>query len=732
MKRIYVFMLAAMLLVTMKGFGQNYYSVQNYGFAFQFSQTPTVIMAAPQTSDVLSSWISLPFSFSFYGKTYSGFYASDNGYITFDDKATKSFPSNKSLPSGSAPNLSISAFWDDFTLNQNVESTYPSAIYGWSDNTGGKNKYVIEWTRVVPNGGVNSDDVYFMLVLNQDGTFDVYNYYKNTNASHSYSGTVGTQSDSTLGYSLTGSPNLDYTTGKYYHFAYGHQSNVDVATISTSLTTPVASATSNTLTGSMINYGSKAVSSMDINYSVDGGTPVTESVSPSLSSSGGNFYTYTFGSKWKNATPGMYHTIKIWASNFNGGTDKDSANANDTLTATVFVNNGVSATKNVLVEEGTGAWCGYCPDGGLILHNVLETYPNAIGISLHNMDSMATPDGDAVTQHFNNVGFPFGMVDRAYFGATLGGPAMNRGNWTSATANRLNAPTPVDIKITPTWNASTNTVSVKVDCKFLDYAVPGDLRLNVCIVEDSVRGNDGTYNAGGYVWESYTQHNYFSSKFSSPQGGTSHPLYNEPEYLIGYLHNHVLMANISGDPWGDNSIIPNAPAPNETYTGSYNYTFPDMIPVNTPQSGTGKYTKSGKGFGKNKPWNSHIVAFVSYGDNTTTNVLTQQILNSASALIPGVTLGIQDVEHSSNISAEVYPNPTNSIARIALNLPTMNKVKVEVMNSLGQSVQNVQEGTFTEGMHNFYVDATNFNNGVYFVNITTENTRIVKRFVVAK
>ena len=36
--------------------------------------------------------------------------------------------------------------------------------------------------------------------------------------------------------------------------------------------------------------------------------------------------------------------------------------------------------QKVVIEEFTGAWCGYCPDGARILDDILTTQSNAIGV----------------------------------------------------------------------------------------------------------------------------------------------------------------------------------------------------------------------------------------------------------------------------------------------------------------------------------------------------------------
>ncbi|HYF02798.1 MAG TPA: hypothetical protein VEC36_05440, partial [Patescibacteria group bacterium] len=51
--------------------------------------------------------------------------------------------------------------------------------------------------------------------------------------------------------------------------------------------------------------------------------------------------------------------------------------------------------KRVLLEQFTGAWCGWCTDGSVILQNILEKNPeNVIAAVHHNGDGMVVTELD--------------------------------------------------------------------------------------------------------------------------------------------------------------------------------------------------------------------------------------------------------------------------------------------------------------------------------------------------
>lgn len=71
-----------------------------------------LIMKGP-ANDVLSEWQELPFQFYYYGKLVTGYFISDNGYITFSPDENRSIAINTELPSANAPKSSIFAYWND-------------------------------------------------------------------------------------------------------------------------------------------------------------------------------------------------------------------------------------------------------------------------------------------------------------------------------------------------------------------------------------------------------------------------------------------------------------------------------------------------------------------------------------------------------------------------------------------------------------------------------------------
>jgi thiol-disulfide isomerase/thioredoxin len=110
-----------------------------------------------------------------------------------------------------------------------------------------------------------------------------------------------------------------------------------------------------TIEGSITNYGGTTITSMDLNYKINNGSTVTESLT-GLSIAPYQTYTYSHGTSWNPSTTGNY-TVDVWASSLNGGNDQNTGN--DMLTSTIEV---VTATADrvVLAEEFTSSTCPPC------------------------------------------------------------------------------------------------------------------------------------------------------------------------------------------------------------------------------------------------------------------------------------------------------------------------------------------------------------------------------------
>jgi hypothetical protein len=735
------------LLGTMNfAFSQDYWAIKSTGTAAPYSMndaTATSIIngdiGAP-ASGTLSDPIEFPFStWNFYGNPVTQFKVSTSGYLTFDISQTNDVSANTTLPNASAPKNAIFAFWDNLSLEPVTSgtTTFKSDIGSFTYGTAPNRVFVVQWRLAGIKGQTAGSNVtYFAIRFYEAGNFDIVENY----GFGTFNATIGVQDASrSKGYMVSGSPNLNFgglngsydaTKSDVYTFNYGIQPNV--APKLTNATAPVASLNipeSQKIMISVANTGKVAISSCKFNYSVDGGSVVSTSLTGlnvPANGGGSSTLTHTTSLSLTTADLGKYKAIKAWLTEINT-TDGNS----DTLSFQVFVNKGVAATKRVFLEEGSGAWCGWCPDGHLRMRDILDanlnvngTYNKVVGVVHHNADGMTNTQSDAFNTAYA-IGYPYGSVDRNLFSdqTAIG---MNRGLWATKVTDRMNSVTPVNVTITDkSYDAATRKITFTVKADFVDYAKPGDLRITAMVSEDKVRGPMLTSTS-----TTWNQHNYHSKDYASG-GVPGHELYDQPEYFYGYFHNHVVKT-ILPNIWGASGTIPNGPAEGTSYSQTFTYTLPATVKVtDTDYPGnTGLFTayqNTFPGDARNKANDINLIGIVSYYN---ADAKSREVINvNETPLLYGT--GVKE-EVKSNYISKVFPNPTSGLTQIDFKLSSTDNVTIELYNLMGQKVETIHSGAFAGGDHTVYFNAESINNGVYFVKVSSTDYTSTHKIMIQK
>lgn len=257
--------------------------------------------------------------------------------------------------------------------------------------------------------------------------------------------------------------------------------------------------------------------------------------------------------------------------------------------ATTLLFNSVSAQESkkvVLLEQYTGAWCGWCVEGTTFMNDLEAEYGDRfIGVKIHQGDDM---QNNTIWSQIGSLisGFPSGGVDRSSVGGTV---AIDRGQWKSAVESRLNTEPSVDVQVKEMkYDPSTRLATITVSGKVLKE-VTGELRFSLYIIEDSVSGTGSGYD----------QQNYLSGNANFK----SNEYYSKPKVIYGYQHMSVVRDILGGVLGQTNSFPAQA-----TVGNSYDYTFTYFLPA---------------GF---KAWNTKAVASV-YRYRSS-NLAQNEILNA--------------------------------------------------------------------------------------------------------
>lgn len=162
----------------------------------------------------------------------------------------------------------------------------------------------------------------------------------------------------------------------------------------------------------------------------------------------------------------------------------------------------VHSDKVVLVQEFSGMNCTYCPEGADVLHGLLNAYPEEIAVvTMHPYGSeqseplSGSPDlrNDLSTEYFKFYGspsaFPAAIFDATpYKGNTV---LTSRGEWSPAFLQQQKIQTPLDLSITPVYDADSRKLTVDYSIKFTSM-VSQPISIVVWLTESDIIGAQRT------------------------------------------------------------------------------------------------------------------------------------------------------------------------------------------------------------------------------------------------
>jgi len=430
------------------------------------------------------------------------------------------------------------------------------------------------------------------------------------------------------------------------------------------------------ITGVLQNYGATTTTGLRLNYSVNGGAPVQNTVT-GLSVALGSTYNYSSATSWTPTAAGTY-TIKVWADNINGS-GVDENHTNDTAVTTVLIVNTLQP-KRVLVEEFNQASCDPCAEATANLDTVyINNMSRSIMVRYHVdfpgrdcIDSVTlTPFVQTRMDYYSVSGVPDAQVDGQY----VYPGAAGAGTFSTTVMDEFAAAgSPLTISVTPSYNYATQTYSFTATVKgFGD--IPAGLKAYAALTIDTITyaANQSTETIPQTVFPEVAENMF-------PAGGTT------------------LGAFTDGS--------------TQTVTGTW---------------------------AKNHPWGSDRSVWTY--DSTCSGAIVVWVENDAETYVYQAgfaavqtgkcTEGVTAVT-SSNGSMDIYPNPANKNATIALNLINSSNVQLQVYNALGQLVYSMPAEYRNAGNSLTALDISNFASGDYIVKVTIGDQLLSKVLTVSK
>ena len=370
------------------------------------------------------------------------------------------------------------------------------------------------------------------------------------------------------------------------------------------------------------------------------------------------------------------YTVSI--SNINGGDDNDTSDNSDVVNVTV---EGVEpvAGRKVVLEEGTGTWCQWCPRGAVMMDFMHDKYPVlAIPIAVHNADPMKVTVYD--TGMGGQIsGYPSGLVDRA------------DGEWDPLEfelrlIERMLIPPAVTIQHNVGYDAATRTISVQSVLHF-QQALNGNYQIAMVITEDDVTGTSSTWR----------QVNTYSGGAFGPMGGfESLP---NPVPAAQMVYNHVART-IYNSFTGAAGSVPATNAAGSTVTFNSTYTHPVAQDVTQ----------------------MHAVTML-------IDMASGEIVNAEETAVPFTITGTNEPQVISNM--EVYPNPASDITTLSLNLAEKKDVQLRMTDVNGKVVYEANLGQLS-GDQKLPIRVRHLAAGNYMLSINAGGEVSTKPVVVVK
>lgn len=651
------------------------------GYHFHFDNT--WLSASDNTS--MSNKYELPFPWYFYGNLVTDYYISENGYITFGNSGN-SIGANLTLPDAGAPNNSIFAFWDDFDWNHLISIK----TYGGAPNR----VHVITWYNHPFINNPSEEASFDLRIYESCADFEVrFRYNTGTNVS----GTIGCQnSNGSLGTMAPGSPSIslpqldlfDNSDDIIYVFQYDGPIDQDLAVVGLEMPNHLTNG-SHTLQGAVRNRGNQAITSYDINYNINGGPVFTHTVTGVNINDNDGLATFTHSIPLNvSGAAGQQMVLKVWPSNINGFPDQRTCN--DTLTKYLTNINSTSSPRNVLLEKFTGAWCGYCADGAVVMDEIIEDFPDdVIAVAIHDGDEMEFDDSLRLAFSINS--FPSAIVNRKKFSTgtyEYTAEDMGRGKWYGRVSAERNAYSPASLDITHGYDPQSRMVTAIVDVEYSDYSA-GDNRIVLMLVEDSLIGS-------GSGWD---QANNYS-------GQVGHPYYGYGSPIPNFVHRHVLREYIDSDPFGTPGIVPKFMAPNATVTQQFEFA------LSSDYDSDQIYLVAA------------LVGEVPGNDPNYFGVRgNREVINAKEVALKNVTLGLKD---PTSIGLEIFPNPAHSQVQVRLSedfRPAKQEVFITNLQGTVIKVQSIWN-------RNGEIDLSDLSNGMYFIGIEHKGKQYLKKLVI--
>lgn len=358
--------------------------------------------------------------------------------------------------------------------------------------------------------------------------------------------------------------------------------------------------------------------------------------------------------------------IKVELTDPNGVADGDSVN---NVNSKLIYGLSEQLPKKVVVEEGTGTWCTWCPRGAVFMDMIATQFAEvAIPIAIHNFDPMTLPEYD---QAFSATigGYPSGHVDRKL-------TDIDPNTFIAALQSVEERVVPVAVNVTTDFDPLTRMVTISATGYLSIATQANDLRFAAVITEDSVTGTTPDYD----------QINAYAGGLNGPMGGYEN--LPNPVPASQMVYDFVARALLGGFDGLENSI-PSAVEAHEPFAVEFTYHVPAEYNV------------------------EHMKATVFVLDEVTGEILNGDIVALQETVsVPLVPLG----------KSVLYPNPTSGILNLSVDFQTTDPVSMTIYDTYGRLISKLNNLDLSSGSKVETIDVSAFQTGQYILELRYKNS----------
>jgi hypothetical protein len=413
------------------------------------------------------------------------------------------------------------------------------------------------------------------------------------------------------------------------------------------------------------NNGTSPITSLEL--SINGTSVVHNAID--IAAGGSQAFSYT------NPIPltGGNYSLQIVIEKING-VKGDENECNDRGTVAFFVASPAEH-KAVLVEEGTGTWCGWCPRGSIFMDRLSHTYEGLfIPIAVHNGDPMTV----AIYDDFMAFsGFPNARINRSIDAD----PAASEAPFLT----EIIKPASAKVNAGVVYDPSTGDFTGEIEAEFIKDNANNQYWFNLVLTEDGVRGSTSAYN----------QANYYAGGAQGAMGG--YEVLPNPVPASQMVYDHVARAvfGLNKDETKFQGVMKTGDKRTAKFKGNIgaNAKIENMhvIPI----------LMSIKGYE-----NGNSISF--------TDAIAKGVSATEDVLVTGVN---------------VYPNPADDQLTFEIELPAASEVSISINDISGRSIANRNYGKLS-GNQIIPVNISTLNPGIYTATIATENGMRIEKIVV--